>query len=334
VSGEVGAAAAGARDDKSGLRVVVAALAVNIAIAVFKFIAAWLSRSSAMLAEACHSTADTANQVFLLVGMRKSARPPDRDHPFGYGPETYFWAFMVALCIFSVGGGFSVHEGVEKILHRNDPSQELHDARWAYVVLGVSILLESYSFSVAMREFRHIRAGRGVRRTLKETRDPTVLTVLFEDLAALFGLVVAFGGIVLARVTGNVAWDGAASIVVGLALGGVAFVLARDTKSLLIGQSVNEADEQKIRAIVSANRDVVELVHLRTMHMAPEEVIAAIKVRFLGNLDTRTLELRINEIEAALRAELPSLRRIYIEPGFNEEPVRQSLSQPPSRKGA
>ncbi|HEX6836003.1 MAG TPA: cation diffusion facilitator family transporter [Polyangia bacterium] len=328
-AGEAGDAKGG------GMRVVIAALAVNIAIAVFKFIAAGLSGSSAMLAEAAHSTADTANQIFLLIGMRKSARPPDRDHPFGYGPETYFWAFIVALCIFAVGGWFSVHEGVEKILHRNDPAAELSDARWAYIVLGVSILLESYSFSVAMREFRHIRAGRGVRRTLRETRDPTVLTVLFEDLAALFGLVVAFAGIVLAHVTGNVAWDGAASIVVGLALGAVAFVLARDTKSLLIGQSVNEADEQKIRDIVRANRDVVEIVHLRTMHMAPEEVIAAIKVRFLGNLDTRTLELRINEIEAALRRELPRLRRIYIEPGFNEEPARQSsVNLPPTRKGA
>ena len=328
------AEARGGGDGKSGLRVVIAALVVNIAIAVFKFIAAAFSGSTAMLAEAAHSTADTANQIFLIIGMRKSARPPDREHPFGYGPETYFWAFIVALCIFSMGGWFSVHEGFDKILHRNDPGAELSDPRWAYVVLGVSILLESYSFSVAMREFRHIRAGRGVRRTLKETRDPTVLTVLFEDLAALFGLVVALGGIVLARMTGNVAWDGAASIVVGLALGAVAFVLARDTKSLLIGQSVNEADEQKIREIVCANRDVVELVHLRTMHMAPEEVIAAIKVRFLGNLDTRTLELRINEIEAALRQALPRLRRIYIEPGFNEEPARQSLDQPPSRKGA
>ncbi len=223
---------------------------------------------------------------------------------------------------------------MQKILHRHDPSQHLADAFWAYIVLGVSFVLESYSFTVAMREFRHIRAGRGVRRTLQETRDPTVLTVLFEDLAALFGLVVAFGGILLSRLTGSVAWDGAASIVVGLALGAVAFVLARDTKSLLIGQSVNEADEAQIRDIVCANRDVVELVHLRTMHMAPEEVIAAIKVRFLGNLDTRTLELRINEIEAALRRALPRLRRIYIEPGFNEEPARQLLPQPPTEKGA
>ncbi len=305
-------------DGKSGLRVVVAALAVNVAIAAFKFVAAGLSRSSAMLAEACHSTADTANQIFLLIGMRKSARPPDRDHPFGYGPETYFWSFLVALCIFLVGGVLSVREGVEKILHRHDPATVLGDARWAYVVLGVSILLEAYSFSVAMREFRHIRAGRGVRRTLQETRDPTVLTVLFEDLAALFGLLVALAGIVATRLSGNVAFDGAASIVVGLALGAVAWVLGRDTKSLLIGQSVSEADEARIRDIVAAHRDVVELVHLRTMHMAPEEVIAAIKVRFLGNLDTRTLELRINEIEASLRKELPRLRRIYIEPGFNE----------------
>jgi cation diffusion facilitator family transporter len=317
-SPEGGEQAGGKAGDKSGLRVVVAALAVNVAIAAFKFVAAFLSRSSAMLAEAFHSSADTANQIFLLVGMRKSARPPDRDHPFGYGPETYFWSFLVALCIFVVGGAFSVYEGIHKILHRHDTTQELADPRWAYVVLGVSILLETYSFSVAMKEFRHIRAGRGVRRTLEETRDPTVLTVLFEDLAALFGLFVAFVGIALTRYTGNVAWDGIASIVVGLALGAVAWVLGKDTKSLLIGQSVSDADEQRIRKIVCAHRDVVDLVHLRTMHMAPEEVLAAIKVRFLGNLDTRTLELRINEIEAELRRELPRLRRIYIEPGFHE----------------
>jgi len=334
VSANPGAAAGDAAKggEKSGLRVVVAALAVNIAIAIFKFIAAGLSRSTAMLAEAFHSTADTANQIFLLIGMRKSARPPDRDHPFGYGPETYFWAFIVALCIFSVGGTISVVEGVQKILHRNQPHEDLSDPRWAYVVLGVSILLETYSFSVAMKEFRHIRAGRGVRRTLRDTRDPTVLTVLFEDLAALFGLAVALAGILLTHYTGNVAWDGAASIVVGLALGAVAFVLGSDTKSLLIGQSANEADEQKIREIVTAHRDVVELVHLRTMHMAPEEVLAAIKVRFLGNLDARTLELRINEIEAMLRKELPRLRRIYIEPGFNEGPAREPVDQPPAAR--
>jgi cation diffusion facilitator family transporter len=304
-------------------RVVAAALIVNVLIAVFKFIAAFFSRSSAMLAEACHSAADTANQIFLLIGMRRSARPPDAKHPFGYGPETYFWSFMVALCIFALGGGLSVDEGIEKILHRNDPNQQLGNEVWAYATLGVSILLESYSFSVAMKEFRHVAAGRGVRRTLKEARDPTVMTVLFEDLAALFGLVVALIGIALAHYTGNIVWDGVASIVVGLALGGVAWVLGRDAQSLLIGKSMPPEDEAKIREIVKKQPDVLDLVHLRTMHLGPQEVIAAIKVHFVGTLDVRTLELRINEIEAQLRAALPRLRRIYVEPGFDESTMRK-----------
>jgi cation diffusion facilitator family transporter len=322
-----------AGENKGGnVRVVIAALAVNVAIAACKFVAAVLSGSTAMLAEAFHSTADTANQIFLLVGMRKAARPPDRNHPFGHGPETYFWAFMVALCIFALGGYVSVSEGISKIVHRHDPGQTvLHDPRSAYIILGISILLESYSFSVAMKEFRHIRAGRGIRRTLQEARDPTVLTVMFEDLAALFGLVVAFIGIWLTHRTGDSVYDGAASIVVGVALGSVAFVLGRDTKSLLVGRSMNEREENIVRKIVSEHRDVTELVHLRTMHMGPHEVIAAIKVRFDGGLDVRRLETTINDIEAELRSALPQLRRIYIEPGFDEEAVRAARRVPPGR---
>jgi cation diffusion facilitator family transporter len=308
---------------EGSLRVVIAALLVNIAIAIFKFVAAFLSRSSAMLAEACHSLADTANQIFLMIGMRRAARPPDAKHPFGYGPETYFWSFMVALCIFAVGGGFSVHEGIEKIWHRHDPDQKLGNEVWAYATLGVSFLLESYSLMTAMKEFKHISAGRGLRRTLKEARDPTVLTVLFEDLAALFGLAVALIGITLTHYTGSVVYDGAASIVVGVALGGVAWVLGRDAQSLLIGKSMTPADEDKIAEIVKASPDVENLVHLRTMHLGPHEVILAIKIHFRGTLDVRTLEVRINEIEAKLRAELPQLRRIYVEPGFDESKNRQ-----------
>lgn len=320
-------------ESKSGgnVRVVIAALAVNVAIAACKFVAAVLSGSTAMLAEAFHSSADTANQIFLLIGMRKAARPADRNHPFGHGPETYFWAFMVALCIFALGGYVSVAEGVSKIIHRHDAGHALRDPRSAYIILGISFLLESYSFSVAMKEFRHIRAGRGIRRTLQEARDPTVLTVMFEDLAALFGLVVAFIGIWLTHRTGNSVYDGAASIVVGVALGSVAFVLGRDTKSLLVGRSMNEREEGIVRQIVSAHRDVSELVHLRTMHMGPHEVIAAIKVRFDGSLDVRRLETTINEIEAELRSALPQLRRIYIEPGFDEEAVRAARRVPPGR---
>jgi len=173
-----------------------------------------------------------------------------------------------------------------------------------------------------MKEFRHVAAGRGVRRALTAARDPPVLTVLFADLAALFGLMVALAGITLAHYTGNVVWDGVASIVVGLALGGVAWILGRDAQSLLIGKSMPREDEDQIRAIVKKQPDVLDLVHLRTMHLGPDEVILAIKVHFRGDLDVRTLELRINDIEAQLRAALPRLRRIYVEPGFDEAAAR------------
>lgn len=306
-------------------RVVIAALAVNLLIAAFKFVAAFLSRSTAMLAEAAHSLADCCNQVFLLIGTRRSARPPDDEHPFGYGPESYFWAFMVALSIFAIGAAFSVTEGVHKIRHLGEPHPE-GNALWAIAVLAVSIVLETYSFIVALKEFRHIRAGRGIRRTLKEARDPTVLTVLFEDLAALTGLVFALGGVLVARYTGNELWDGVASILVGLVLGAVAWFLAVDSKSLLIGEGATADDLARIRAVVSAHPDVVEVVHLRTMYLGPHEIIAAIKVRFLGNIDARTLENDINAIEAALRKELPLLRRIYIEPGFDETRLRAAAA--------
>jgi cation diffusion facilitator family transporter len=320
---------AGAEAEKptegGGQRVVVAALLVNLAIAVCKFVAAALSRSTAMLAEACHSLADTANQLFLLLGMRLSARPPDEKHPFGYGPETYFWAFIVALCIFSVGGAFSMYEGIHKILHAHDPGHAIGSPLSAYIVLGASIVLESYSFSVAMKEFRHVRRGRGIRATLHEARDPTVLTVLFEDLAALFGLLVAVIGIVATQLTGSVVWDGAASVVVGVALIGVAGVLASDAKSLLIGRGVPEDERKQIAEIAAAGRDVRKVIHIRTIHLGPKDVMAALKLTFNPDLDTRTLEARINELEAQLRAALPHLRRIYVEPGFDERAARGEL---------
>ncbi len=303
---------------QGGERVVVAALAVNLAIAVGKFVAAGFSGSTAMLAEACHSLADSANQIFLLIGMRRSTRAPDAKHPFGYGSETYFWAFIVALCIFSIGGGISVIEGVQKIVHRHDPAHALHDPWWAIGVLGASVLLESYSLKVALHEFQEIRAGRSVRRTLKDARDPTVLTVLFEDLAALFGLAVALGGVVLTWRTGQAVWDGLASVIVGVALVAVAWVLARDAKGLLIGAAAAPADEAKIAEVVRTHPDVVALVHARTMHLGPTEVILALKVHFNPQMTVAVLERRINELEARLREAVPTLRRIYVEPGFDE----------------
>jgi cation diffusion facilitator family transporter len=313
-----------------GAKVVAAALVVNVLIAVAKFVAAALSRSSAMLAEACHSLADTANQVFLLIGMRKASRAPDASHPFGYGSETYFWAFIVALCIFAVGGGVSIIEGIEKVQHRHDASHALREPWLAIGILVVSMLLESYSLFVAMREFGAIRAGRSVRRTLKEARDPTVLTVLFEDLAALFGLVVALAGVLLAWRTGQQFWDGLASVLVGGALCAVALVLARDAKGLLIGRAAAPADEAAIQETVRTHPDVLGLVHARTMHLGPAEIILALKVRFRSDLTVGELEVRINELEARLRAAVPALRRIYVEPGFDERAARAEASASPS----
>jgi cation diffusion facilitator family transporter len=268
-----------------------------------------------MLAEACHSLADTANQGFLLVGVRLSRRPPDEKHPFGYATETYFWAFIVALCLFAVGAAFSIYEGVHKILGHGDP---VRNPMWAFIVLGASFALELYSFSVAQREFRAVRAGRTVRETVADARDPVVLTVLFEDSAALLGLALAAGGVALSVYTSDQRWDGVASILVGVVLAVVAYVLARESKDLLIGESLPQADRQKARAIVAATPNVREVIHLRTMHLGPTEALAAIKVRFADGLTTRDIEAATDEIERRLRSELPVLARIYIEAGRDD----------------
>ena len=308
-------AAPSASGDDRKQRVVVAALLANLAIAISKFVAAFLSGSTAMLAEACHSLADSTNQVFLLIGLRRAGRPADDRHPFGYGTETYFWAFVVALCIFLVGGAFAVYEGIHKML---GPQQDLGNPLSAYVVLIVSIALESYSFWVALKEFAHLRRGRSIWTTLREARDPTVLTVLFEDAAALFGLFVALGGVALSHATGSSLWDGGASVLVGVALILVALVLARHAKALLIGRSVPPSEQERITAIARGAADVLAVVHIRTIHLGPEDVMCGLKLTFRRELDVATLELRINELEAALRRELPHLTRIYVEPGFDE----------------
>lgn len=302
-----------------GLRVVLVALGVNLFIAAFKFVAAFLSGSTAMFAEAVHSLTDTANQGFLLAGMRRSARPPDARHPFGYGTETYFWAFVVAGCIFLVGGVVSVWEGVEKLWQVHHGTFHPHgDARWALAVLGVSFGLELLSLRAAWREFTQMRGGRTVRQALRDVRDPTVLTVLFEDLAALAGLAVAFLGVVLTSATGNPLWDAGASVLVGLTLCGVAVVLGQNSMSLLLGEAVPPEELARILTIVGRHPAVVTVVHARTLHIGPRDVLLALKVCFNPDLTVRVLEGHINDIEKGLRNALPHLRRIYVEPGFDE----------------
>jgi cation diffusion facilitator family transporter len=297
-------------------RVVHAALAVNLSIALFKFVCAWLARSSAMAAEAAHSLADTGNQIFLLLGMHLAGRPEDERHPFGYGSENYFWSFVVAITLFTLGCAFSILEGVQKI----QGDGQLRDVRWALVVLVGSMAMESYSFFQASRELGRMRKGRSILETIREARDPSVIIVLFEDSADLFGLANATAGILLAKGLNRPVFDGIASIVVGVALGVVAFLLARTTKSLLIGEGVTQAERDRMIEIISTAPLVHRLIHMRTLHLGPEEVMAALKVELDPNLTTRDVEHVIDEIERRIRAELPHVRRIYVEVGSEGRP--------------
>jgi cation diffusion facilitator family transporter len=292
-----------------------AALAANLVIALAKFAAAFFTRSSAMLAEAFHSLADSVNQVLLLLGLKLSARPADQKHPFGHGPERYFWAFVVAMSIFTVGAAFSMYEGIHKVIHYRDPGQRLQHAGWGLAVLLLGMALETFSWVVAVREFLRKKEARPLLEVIADARDPVVLTVVLEDSAALLGLLAALAGLVLAWLTGNMLFDGIASVVVGLLLAAVAWFLARESKDLLLGESVVRADADLIARIVAGSPSVRQLVVQRTMHLGPEDVLAALKVEFVDGLSTDEIEQAIDEVERRLRHELPHLTRIWIEPG-------------------
>ena len=297
--------------------VVVKALVANLGIAIAKFVAAFLSQSASMLSEAVHSLADSGNQLFLLVGMRRATRKEDAIHEFGYAAERYFWAFIVAVSLFTIGATFSLYEGIHKVMH---PGGAMGSRTVAYIVLGVSIVLELYSLSAAVAEFRHIKAGRSLRQTIDEARDAVIIVVLFEDVAALIGLLAAFAGLLLTQLTGNGVWDGVGSIIVGVTLFGVAFFLARKTKELLIGQSVTLPQRTRIIEIVTSSPGVQELVHLRTMHLGPDEVLVGMKIIVADEMAAKEATVFVDGIEARLRAELPILRRIYIELGGARTP--------------
>ena len=296
--------------------VVIKALVANLGIAIAKFVAAGLSRSASMLSEAVHSLADSGNQLFLLIGMRRATRAEDARHEFGYAAERYFWAFIVAVSLFTIGATFSMYEGVHKVMN---PGGEAGDRTVAYIVLGVSILLELYSLNAAVQEFRHIKAGRSLKQTIDEARDAIVIVVLFEDVAALIGLLAALFGLLMAQVTGNGVWDGVGSIIVGVTLFGVAFFLARKTKELLIGQSVPKAMRDRMIAIVRETAGVKQVAHLRTMHLGPEEVLVGMKVVMDAGANVEECSKIIDTAEARLRAELPILKRIYIEVGTPDD---------------
>lgn len=292
-------------------KVVVAALAGNLAITVCKFAAAILSGSTATLAEAFHSVADTGNQGLLLVGMWLAARPPDARFPFGRAGEKYFWPFVVALMLFAVGGAFAIYEGAQHVFH---PEVASGSRIWSYAVLGVSLVFESLSFRVAYREFQLVAKGRSWLRTMLDARDPTIPLVLAEDTGALIGLLIAFVGVLLSHLTGQAFWDPAASIVIGLLLCVIAAVLARITHGLLIGESATVEDQSRVLDIVRGVSGVTDVTQLLTMHLGPDVVILALKVAFRPGMTIEEAEDTTNELERRIRQEMPHMRKIFVEP--------------------
>jgi cation diffusion facilitator family transporter len=285
-----------------------AAIVANLAIAITKFIAAFFSGSSAMLSEAIHSLVDTGNGALLLVGVRQSRKPYDATHPFGHGKELYFWPLIVAILVFSLGGGMSVYEGITHLLHPHHG-----DPTWSYIVLGLAFAFEGVSAFFAFRAFRKEMKGAGVVKTIRRSKDPTTFTVLFEDSAALAGLIVAFLGILLGDLFDNPYFDGIASIVIGIILATVAVFLAYETKGLLIGEGVDAETLASIRSIAAEDEAVQQVKKSLTMHFGPQEVLLALDVEFKQHLSASDVADAINRVEGAIRARHPEIRHIFIE---------------------
>lgn len=293
----------------SSRKVIIAALIGNSLIAVTKFIAAAMTGSSAMLSEGIHSTVDTGNQILLLFGMRQARKPADRRFPFGHGKEIYFWSFVVAILIFAVGSGVSIYEGIRHILH----PEPIESPMINYIVLGLAMIFEGAAWYFAFTEFTKAKGKWGYLEAVRRGKDPTMFVVLFEDSAAALGLLVAFLGIWLSQLTGLLIFDGLASIVIGLILGGTAIWLAYETKSLLIGESANLAVENGIREIITGFDEVSHINELLTMHMGPDFILANCSIDFPDDLTAEQMEKTIVEIDIAIKQQYPSVKRVFIE---------------------
>ena len=290
-------------------KVIIAALLGNGAISVTKFFAAFMTGSSAMLSEGIHSLVDTGNQVLLLYGLKRAKKPAGPDFPFGHGKEIYFWSFVVAILIFAVGAGISIYEGIHRV---SNPSP-IENPMINYIVLGLALVFEGAAWFFAFREFKKVKGRFGFLEAVARGKDPSMFVVLFEDSAAMLGLLVALVGIWLAQVTGNPVFDGIASIVIGLILAATAAWLAYETKSLLIGERANSEVVHSIREIANSFDEVERVNELLTMHMGPEYILVNISVRFKRGQVTRQLESVISGLDTAIKEEHETVKRIFIE---------------------
>jgi cation diffusion facilitator family transporter len=286
------------------------ALIANGLIAIIKFVAAGISGSSAMLAEAFHSVADTGNQLFLLRGSAVSRYAPDAKHPFGRGKELYFWSFMVAVFLFVGGAVVAFLEGLEKVRHPEEGSGLV----FSLIVLGLAALFEIFiAFRPALREFNRVRGSRSVMATVRGARDPALIVVVFEDTAAVVGLVIAAAGLILADVTGWAQWDGIASIVIALLLAGVAWLLAYEMKALLVGEAAGRRERSLIRSATLGVDAVESIGRLLTMQLSPSEILVNMDVDLAGGLSDAEIEETIDAIEEAVTAVVPEATRIFVE---------------------
>ncbi|MET9542542.1 cation diffusion facilitator family transporter [Streptomyces sp. NPDC006553] len=298
-----------------GTKAIVAALAANLAIAVAKFVAFLFSGSSSMLAESVHSLADSGNQGLLLLGGKKAQREATPQHPFGYGRERYIYAFLVSIVLFSVGGMFAIYEGYEKI---KDP-HPIDAWYWPVGVLVFAIIAESFSFRTAIKESNLIRGSLTWTQFVRRAKAPELPVVLLEDLGALVGLVLALGGVGLALLTGDGVWDGIGTLCIGILLIAIAIVLAAETKSLLLGESAGTEDVKRIEAAVVDGETVTRLIHMRTLHLGPEELLVAAKIAVQHDESAGEVANAINAAEARIRAAVPIARVIYLEPDIYKE---------------
>lgn len=291
-------------------RTLVIALLANLGIAVSKFVAAAVTGSSAMLTEGVHSVVDSANQLLLMWGRRAARKPPDRAHPFGYGRELYFWSFVVAVLVFALGAGVSIYEGVIHIAH----PEEAVDPLIAYVVLLVAFLLEGWSTVEAYREFNAARGKLGWFEAIRRSKDPPGFIVLLENGAAMAGIVAAAIGLFLAQVTGNPFYDGAASIVIGTILGFTAFLLAYESKGLLIGEAADPELVDSLRALASSSAGVVGVGHVLTVHSSPDQITVMMNVDFDNAMRAGEVECVVRGIEEEAQRRWPEVRRLFVRP--------------------
>lgn len=295
-------------------KAILAALFANLGIAIAKFVGYFVTGASSMLAEAIHSVADTSNQALLLWGNMRAKKHATAEHPFGYGRERYFWAFIVALVLFSLGGLFAIYEGVHKL---GETSHELTNVGWAIGILVLGIFLEGYSFRTAVVESRAVKGAASWWEFIRHSRTPELPVVLLEDLGALTGLMLALVGVTVAAITGDSRWDAYATISIGVLLVLIAAVLVYEMKSLLIGESARGPMRAKIVEAIEGSESVIQLLDLRTQHIGPDQLLVAAEMKMNPALDTEGVAVAIDAVEARIRQAVPIAKMIYLEPDIH-----------------